>query len=141
MKTSLRRLNDRGITLIEIMGSVLIFMTCTGALMSTMIASKKLSLQSANAYDAYNLAKKRVELLKSVAFTAVANASESDIRIDADGEDDPDGDYSRTTVVTPNYDGRDDLTQVDVTVYYTLNGEFSPTPMEVTTVLVDTTSL
>lgn len=141
MTADLHRINDRGITLIEVMGSILVFMICAVSLLGVFTASKKISKQSSCAYNAYNLAKQRVELLKTVSFSTVANAGENDVRLNADGTPDEEGDYSRTTVVAANYRGHNDLTQVIVSVYYTFAGEFSPNPMSVTTVILDTTNL
>lgn len=130
--------NDKGITLVEVMASVLVFMVGVMAMMAVFTASLRMSKQSTYVYKAHNLAKEHIETLKAVDFTLVATAGEADTIVDENGNADPAGEYRRTTVVTTPYNGHADLAMVTVSVNYTSRGAINPTPMQMTTLILDT---
>jgi Tfp pilus assembly protein PilV len=126
--------NKNGVTLIEVMGSVLVFTIGIAALMAVYWQAGTSSRRADNAYTAYNLAKNRLEALKSVSFSDLPSAIENSIALNKDGVADVTGSFVRSTVVTTNYSGDANLTQVTVSVSYTISGVQSLTPIQMTTV-------
>ena len=129
--------SKKGASLIEVLGSVLIFSIAMQALLAIYTQSSTMGKRSEYVYTAYNLAKNHVERLKTLDFADLSSAAESSTLLNQDGEPDPSGTYSRTTVVSPNYSGNVLLAQVTVTVHYMLKGIQSGTPMQITTVIMD----
>lgn len=128
--------NSRGVTLLELLGSVLVFMIVSTSVLSVYLNSMKLSKEASYVYTAHTLAKKHLELLRAADFQSLGNAQETDTRIDAEGvPDDAAGEYYRTTAVVTPYNGKTDLAQVTVSVKYTVKGAVNPTPLSLTTVL------
>lgn len=128
-------INSKGVTIIELMVSVLIFGIGIAAIFSVCTQSVGMARKSDAAYTAYNLAKNRIETLRSVAFSDLSSAAETSTLLDAAGTPDPDGTFKRSTTVTTNYQGDANLISVDVTVSYQVRGEQSPNPLEMATVL------
>ena len=126
--------NKNGVTLIEVMGSVLVFSIGIAALMAVYWQAGTSSRRADNAYTAYNLAKNRLEGLKSVSFSDLSSAAESTIVVNKDGVADASGTFTRSTTVTTNYTGDPSLTQVTVSVSYAISGVQSTAPVQMTTV-------
>ena len=129
------RKSQDGFTIVEVMSAVLLFMIGITAIMSVCIDSKNAAQRAEYAYYAYNIAKNRIETLRSMAFSDLASGGESETLVDASGVSSLNGAYSRTTVVTNPYGGDANLTQLTVTVYYTFRGQQSAQPMQMTTVV------
>lgn len=127
--------SQKGLSLVENMMAVGLFLIGISAVLSVQIQGMSAGKRAAAAYTAYNLAKNHIENLKSFSFADVASASESDIYVDENGTADPNGKYSRSTTVSLNYLGDANLTQVVVSVYYRLQNVQSAQPMQLTTVL------
>lgn len=127
--------NARGSTLIEVMGTVMIFMIGISALLGVFYASAGMAKRAEYAYTAYNIAKNHVEDLKAYSYTDLAVANETSSVVDQNGVADPNGQYIRTTTITSNYSGDAALTQVDVKVWYVLRNVQSSSPMQLTTVI------
>lgn len=132
------RHNARGVSLIEVMGAVLVFMVGVTAMISVFIASMRMSKESGYAYNAFNISKKHMETLRAMDFSLLAAANETDTVLDANGDGDPDGEYRRSTTVTTPYNGQADLASVTISVNYTSHGQVNQTPMLLTTVILDT---
>lgn len=130
------KIGQKGTTLIEVMGSVMVFMIGVTAMMSVYLASMRMSKESGYAYTAFNLAKKHIETLRATSFNDLAVAAEQDVVLDAEGNADPDGEYHRSTTVTTPYSGHADLARVTVSVQYTLHGTLNATPTQLTTVIM-----
>ena len=126
--------NQNGVTLIEVMGSVLVFSIGIAALMAVYWQAGTASKRADNSYIAYNLAKNRLEALKSVSFSDLPSAVENSTGVNKDGVADTSGGVTRSTAVTTNYTGDSNLTQVTVSVSCTMSGAQSSTPVQMNTV-------
>ncbi len=127
--------NPKGATLIETLGSVLIFMIGIEALLAVYFQSVNMGKRSEYAYTAYNLARNHIERLKVGTFSDIASAVESNELINSDGDPDPSGQYLRTTTVATNYSGNANLTQVTVSISWLNRGVQSPGSMQVSSVI------
>lgn len=114
MKTLLR--NHKGVTLVEVMVSIILVGIITTALCAIVAQSAVFSKRIDSVYTASLLAQRRIEFIGKLEFNDIESATETDIRIDNDGNMSISGDYSRTTEVTEDYDGNSILTKVKVTV-------------------------
>lgn len=128
-------LNCKGISLVETMVSILVFGILVTGLLSVATQGMKTSKRADLAFTAYNLAKNHVETLKSMPFSSVSSAAETSTQINDFGTPDPDGLFYRSTTVSTSYTGDANLTQVQVSVYYKMNGTMSASPMSLTTVI------
>lgn len=122
-------------TLVETMVAILVFGLLLGGMMNVTAASITAGKRAEYAYNAYNLAKNHIETLKSMPFTNLANAAETDTYLDVSGTPDDDGDYKRTTTVTTSYSGDANLVQVQVQVDYRIKGAFANKPTTITSVV------
>ena len=108
--------NNRGVTLVEVMVSIILVGIITTALCAIVAQSTVFSRRIDSVYTASLLAQRRLEFIGKLEFDDIASATETDIRIDDDGNMSISGDYSRTTEVTEDYNGNAILTKVKVTV-------------------------
>ncbi|MBI3315913.1 MAG: type II secretion system protein [Candidatus Omnitrophica bacterium] len=131
----LKLLKSKGLTLVEVLGSVLLFMIATLGLFSVYVQSGTVSKRAEYAYNAYHLAKNHVERLKTVSFEELQTAGETDTALDKDGHPNINGEFVRSTAVVPNYAGYSSLTQVAVSVSYRFKGVLSGSPMQIVTVI------
>ena len=127
--------NSKGATLIEVMGTIMVFMIGISALLGVFYASGAMAKRAQYAYTAYNIAKNHVEDLRAFSFSDLAVANETASVVDQNGVDDPTGQYIRTTTITTSYNSDASLTKIDVQVWYVLRGVQSQTPMQLTTVI------
>ena len=127
--------SQSGLSLVENMMAVGLFLIGVSAIMSVQIQSMSAGKRAAAAYTAYNIAKSHIENLKSFSFSDVASATENSIYVDENGTPDPDGKYIRSTTVSTSYLGNANLTQVAVSVYFVLKNAQSAQPIQLTTVL------
>lgn len=127
--------NQKGITVLEIVGSVGLFAIGITALLGVYTQAVTMAKRADYAYVAYNLAKNRVERLRELDFASLPVANESSVRINRSGDPDPAGEFIRSTAVAASYGGDANLTRVDVQVFYEMRGVLSPTSMDVTTVI------
>ena len=126
---------NKGFTVLEIMVAVSIFGIAIVSLLAVFTQAMTVSKRSDYAYTAYNLAKNHIERLRASSFSSLSLATETDTRINRDGDPDGAGEYLRSTTVTSNYGGSADLTQVDVQVSYEFKKVKSPQPMSLSTVI------
>ncbi len=131
----IKSIDKHGITLVEVMGSVLVFMIGLGALLAIFTQTGSSGLRAEYAYTAHNLARSHLETLRSVSFNDLSVAGETSTLINEYGVADDEGRFVRSTTVTTSYSGDANLTQVMVTVNYTFRGAQSPSPMQVSAVL------
>lgn len=129
------RAGEGGMTLVETMVAILVFGILLGGMMNITAASITAGKRAEYSYNAYNLAKNHIETLKSLPFSNLTNAAESDIYLDASGTADDDGDYKRTTTVSTSYTGDANLVQVQVQVDYRIKGAFAGKPTTLTSVI------
>ena len=127
--------NNKGITLVEIMVAVLLFLLGIAALLGVITQSVQSAKKAGLAYKAHNLAKSRLETLRSVSFGDLSYGSELSTAINEQGVKDENGSFIRNTTVTTSYTGDGALTYVKVSVNYIYKGQQSPSPMEASTVI------
>lgn len=129
----------RGVTLVEIMFSVTITAIVISGILLLFVQAIDISRRINYEYTATNLAKMRLEdarvVIKTSGFDALTDMAEgSEKRIDRDGMPDKDGEFTRTTTVTPNYTSNALLTEVGTSVWYYFKGKKKSTPITMTTV-------
>lgn len=134
MRFKRTRKNQKGVTLIELMMAVGLFLIGMQALLSINAQGIVEAKRAEYVYTAYNLAKNHLERLKAGAFTDLATANETSTQINADGDPDASGQFYRTTAAAI-YNGNANLMQVTVSVYYTLKGVQSARPMQISDVI------
>lgn len=105
-----------GMTLIEVVISVALVALVVVSLFAAVTQTSVFSQRIDRAYTASYLAQRRIDMLKRLDFELVEFAEETDVRIDADGNQDENGTYVRTTEVTTGYNGNPFLLKVKVTV-------------------------
>lgn len=108
--------NNKGITFVEVVVSIALVLIVVVALIATVTQSSVFSRRIDLVYTASYLAQRRVDMLKRLDFDQLPAAGETDIRIGADGNIDPAGEYVRTTEITPVYASNPYLTKVKVSV-------------------------
>ena len=117
--------NLRGMTLVEVVISVLLIAVVIISVLAALVQSTVFSKRIDMVYTASYLAQRRIDLLKEFSFDQLyPGAVESNIGIDIDG--DGDNDYRRTTEVVENYDGNAGLIKVKVfveKVHISIEGE------------------
>src|SRR5437762_3423610 len=86
-----------GITLVETIASVLLFALVVGGILSVSIQNMTMGKRSEYAFTAYNLAKNHLETLKSMPFSNLPNADETDTYLDATGAPNANGPFIRNT--------------------------------------------
>ena len=124
-----------GVTLVETMASILLFALVVGSILNLAIQNMTMGKRSEFAYSAYNLAKNQIETLKSMPFSNLTNAAETDTYLDATGTPNADGPFIRNTTVTTNYSGDVNLVQVQVSVTYLWQGTRRANPTQLSTVV------
>ena len=127
----------KGMTLVETMISIVIFLTVLAAIINVSLGSMSMGRRSEFAYTAYNLAKNHMETLRSMPYSTLANAAESDVYLDANGVSDPEGFFIRSTTTAPNFGGDTNLTQVTVSVDYIYRGTQTTTPTQLSAVIFE----
>ena len=127
--------SQSGLSLLENMMAVALFLIGLSAILSVQIQGMNAGKRAAAAYTAYNIAKNHIENLRAFSFSDVASATESNVYVDENGAPDPDGKYTRSTNVSTSYLGNANLTQVAVSVYYIIKGTASTQPTTLTTLL------
>ncbi|MDD5440466.1 MAG: type II secretion system protein [Candidatus Omnitrophica bacterium] len=118
----------RGMTLLEIMVSMIILAIVLVSIVTLMVVASGLSARINCEYTAANIAKSRVEdargLIKTSGFTALTDAKfgETDTKLDQNGIPDENGLFRRSTTVTTNYSSNPRLTRVSVNTFYYVRG-------------------
>jgi prepilin-type N-terminal cleavage/methylation domain-containing protein len=105
--------NNEGFTLVETMTALLIMAMAVAGLCSLALTSKQILDTSRDHYVAVNLAKNRIERVKTFAFDELDLFGEAGTRLDSAGAPDPNGFYSRATSVT---NITDNMKEVIVTI-------------------------
>ncbi|MBI3252142.1 MAG: prepilin-type N-terminal cleavage/methylation domain-containing protein [Candidatus Omnitrophica bacterium] len=122
---------NRGVTLVEVMIAVFIFLIGMAGLLDVTIQCSTMGKRAEYAYTAYNLAKNHLERLKTYDFASLASAAETGTAINADGDPDASGSFTRSTTITTSYSNNANLTMAVVSVSYTMRGVQSATAMQV----------
>ena len=135
MKLPVAVASEKGISLVETMMAILLFGAVIGALLEVTAQNLTMGKRAETVYTAYCIAKNHIEMLKSMPFSSVANAAESNTRVDSLGVPDISGAFSRTTAVATNYTGDANLVSVTVSVDYSIKGSFVNKPTTVSTAI------
>ncbi len=130
--------NQKGITLVEVIVSVILVAIIVTSIIVTVAQSSVYSNRIDLIYTSSNLAKARMDELKLLQFSDLADrGSESAVRIDENGQPDASGDYLRTTEITGDYDGNAYLAKVKVSVDKYVDGQPSGSPVVIETLFAD----
>ncbi|MFQ5953384.1 MAG: prepilin-type N-terminal cleavage/methylation domain-containing protein [Candidatus Omnitrophota bacterium] len=131
-------LNKKGMTLVEVIVSALILGLVVVSVVATIAQSSVFSRRIDHVYTSSNLAKKRLDDLKRYLVSDLAaRATETDVRIDSNGDLDVSGDYIRTTAITEDYDGNPYLIKVKVSVDRYADGAAYGSPAVIETLFAD----
>jgi hypothetical protein len=109
----LRRPRKKGITIVETVVALMIFMLCIGGFCAIVMQSRQLSDQARDHYTAVNLARSRFERARTFAFDQLDLFSESGTIVDNWGNPNAKGNFRRSTVVS---NVNDRLTEMSVTI-------------------------
>ena len=134
-KLALALKSVKGMTLVETLAAIAIFSIVLTGILNLAVGSMSTGKRAEFAYTSYNLAKNRLEALRSMPYSTLVNAAESDVYVDENGVADIDGYYIRSTAVTPNYSGDANLIQLTVSVDYIFRGVQSQIPTQLSAVV------
>ena len=127
--------NFKGSTLAETMVAIVLFGIVLVGILDVCAQNMLMGKRSDLAFNAYSLAKNHLETLKSLSFSSLSSAVETDTIVDATGVSDSDGTFKRNTTVTTNYTSDANLVQVSVTVDYQVKGQYVNKPASLSTVV------
>jgi prepilin-type N-terminal cleavage/methylation domain-containing protein len=125
----------KGMTLVETLAAIAIFAIVLTGILDLCVGSMATGRRAEYVYTSYNLAKNHLETLRSMPYSTLQNAAESDVLVDENGVSDPDGGFIRTTTVTPDYDGDANLIQLTVSVDYLYRGDWNDNPTTLSAVV------
>ena len=108
--------NTGGFTLTEVMVATLILGLVMGGFFQVTSMSRRMRAQAQHHYVAVIVANNRIERAKHMRLADVALLQETDTVVNELGAPDPDGQYLRTTVIEPDYDGESMLMRIRVSV-------------------------
>lgn len=111
--TASKRCNKDGITLVEVLVAILIFTICIGGMCRLGVSVRETSDRARDHYTAINIAKSRLERVKTFEFDQLPYFVENEVRVDENGTPDTDGLFRRSTTVT---DVKSNLRNVTVSV-------------------------
>jgi len=128
-----------GFTLVETLFSTFILSMVLIGIITILIQAVDISNRIDYEYTAFNIAKDRLELARTVVhtegFDALSGLSETSTMVNEAGDLDAAGDYERTTAVTESYSSDDRRTKVAVGIYYYYRGnKKTSVPVTMTTV-------
>ena len=107
--------HDEGVTLVEVLIAIFVFTICIGGICRLGVSVRETSDRARSHYTAINIAKSRLERMKTFEFDQLAYFAESNVRVDANGSADTDGLFRRTTslsAIKPNL--TDIVVRVDI---------------------------
>jgi len=122
MKIKFKIINISGLTLIEVLISIVIVAFIAIALLSTITQSVFFADQADKIYTASIVANRRIEGIKKFDYNDLATIGPED-SIPVDDNEDGVTDYLRTTTVDEDYDGYAGLIRVIVSVQRLVDGE------------------
>ena len=127
----------RAMTLTELIIAIALVGISVGGIVSVLLQTVDLSQSIDNSYVATDLARNRIERIRSVrrdmGYAAIPESAETDTIIDRNGNADQNGVFKRTTIINASYGTN--LTRVTVRVTYKRRGSFLSTPIEVTSLI------
>lgn len=130
----------RGISLVEVVTAIALIALSVGGIISLLVQNMGLGQSIDYTYVATNLARSRIERIKTFArdmgYTALPESAESNTVIDRNGVPTTNGDFKRTTLIDDTY--ATGITKVTVRVYYKIRNAFTSQPVELVTLIAST---
>ena len=108
--------NSKGMTIVEIIISVILIAIVVVALFAALTQSAVFSKRIDLIYSASYIAQSRIDALKKLDFDQVDLSEETDVRVDEMGNIDANGKYMRSTEITTDFDGNSYLKKVKISV-------------------------
>lgn len=134
-----RLLTKNGMTLMEVMVSIGLITLLGGGILMLLAENTKMGQALDYNYAAINIAKSRMdrvrELRRDKGYNSLSASAETDVAVDREGSPDEDGEFKRSTSITTNFEGKENLVKVVVTVKYKGSGGISTTTITLTTLL------
>ncbi|MDA1044390.1 MAG: prepilin-type N-terminal cleavage/methylation domain-containing protein [Verrucomicrobia bacterium] len=125
-----------GVTLVEMLTALLIFALAIGGLCSLAVSAKQILDTSRDHYVAVNLAKNRIERVKTFNFNELNLFVEAGTILDESGAPDPAGSYSRATAVS-NVTASLKEVVVTISIKHRKTLKFAPAQQQVRTYIAD----
>ena len=125
-----------GLTLVEMLTALLIFAMAIGGLCSLSVSAKQILDTSRDHYIAVNLAKNRIERVKTFNFDELGLFSEVGTLLDGAGAPDMAGSFSRATVVSNVNDSLKEVI-VTISIKHRKTLKFAPAQQQVRTYIAD----
>lgn len=129
----------KGITLVEIMVSLGLIALLGGSILALLVENMKAGQTADYNYAAVNIAKSRIDRLRQLrrdkGFNYLYTAVETDSTVDRNGLPDAEGEFTRSTSITQNFESNPNLTKVEVTVKYKASGDISTTSITLTSLM------
>lgn len=132
---------QKSITLTEVMVSMSLITLLAGTVLALLIQNTKMGQTIDYHYVAVNIAKGRIdrirELRRDKGFSCFEDLDDEPIveKVDRNGGQDGDLDFTRITTITTNFDSNPNLTKVKVTVSFKRTGDVSTTTITLTSLL------
>ena len=126
--------NAKGATIVELMVSVCVFAIGMQSLLYVISTSSVMAKRGEYAYVAHNIAKNRIERLRTMGFPTLSLAQETSTAVNQDGDPDEEVLFTRSTIVESL---TSDSSSVTVNVFYRMKNVESAEPMSITTVIYD----
>lgn len=134
-----RPLARNGMTLMEVMVSLGLITLLGGGILALIVENTKAGQTMDYNYAAINIAKSRMdrvrELRRDKGYNNLSTAAETDITVDREGSPSENGKLKRSTSIITNFEGKENLTKVIVTVKYKDLSSINTTTITITTLL------
>lgn len=131
--------NSAGMTIVEVVTSMALIGMLIGGFLGLLIEDIKTAQTIDYNYVSLNIAKSRMdrirELRRDKGYSNLSTATETDITIDRNGLPDADGEFTRSTTITPNFEGKTNLTKITVSVSYKGAGNVATTTITITSLI------
>ncbi|MDP3789582.1 MAG: hypothetical protein Q8R48_04185, partial [Candidatus Omnitrophota bacterium] len=129
----------KGITLVEIMVSLGLIALLGGSILALLVENMRAGQTADYNYAAVNIAKSRIDRVRQLrrdkGFSYLYTAAETDSTVDRNGLPDAEGEFTRSTSITQNFESNPNLTKVEVTVKYKASGDISTTSITLTSLM------
>jgi len=139
MKAAVPLKAHSGMTLVEVMASVLLLTLLVGTVLTLLIQNMKMGETIDYNYAAVNIAKSRMdrirELRRDYGFNNLYTATEAGTSVNRNGLPEAGGDFVRKTTITTGYNGNANLTKIEVSVSYKASGDVNITTIKLTSLI------
>lgn len=128
-----------GMTLMEVMVSLGLVTLLGGGILMLFAENIKAGHVMDYNYVAINIARSRLDKMRELrvdkGYSSLSTAAETDIAVDREGLSDENGTFNRSTSITTNFEGKENLTKVVVDVKYKHSDGVGTTTITLTTLL------